>query len=49
MHPIIKVENLGKRYNIGRRQPYRTLRESLIETVTAPVRGIAGLAEPQRS
>src|SRR6202030_91527 len=43
MHPIIKVENLGKRYNIGRRQNYRTLRESLIETVTAPVRGIAGL------
>ena len=43
MHPIIKVENLGKRYNIGRRQSYRTLRESLIETVSAPVRGIAGL------
>ena len=43
MHPIIKVENLGKRYNIGRRQSYHTLRESLIETVTAPVRGIAAL------
>jgi lipopolysaccharide transport system ATP-binding protein len=43
MHPIIKVENLGKRYNIGRRQSYRTLRESVIETVAAPVRGIAGL------
>src|SRR5260370_15218378 len=43
MHPIIKVENLGKRYNIGRRQSYRTLRESVIETVSAPVRGIAGL------
>ncbi len=43
MHPIIKVENLSKRYQIGVRQPYRTLRESVIETVTAPVRGIAGL------
>ena len=43
MHPIIKVENLSKRYQIGFRQPYRTLRESLIETVAAPVRGIAGL------
>ncbi len=43
MHPIIKVENLGKRYQIGLRQPYRTLRESVIETVAAPVRGIAAL------
>jgi lipopolysaccharide transport system ATP-binding protein len=43
MHPIIKVENLGKRYRIGPRQPYLTLRESLIKAITAPARGMAGL------
>jgi len=40
MRPIIKVENLGKRYRIGSRQPYHTLRESLMETITAPARWV---------
>lgn len=38
MRPIIKVENLGKRYRIGSRQPYYTLRESLMRTLAAPAR-----------
>ena len=40
MRPIIKVENLGKRYRIGEREPYRTIRDSITRTVTAPWRGL---------
>jgi lipopolysaccharide transport system ATP-binding protein len=43
MHPIVRVEHLSKRYRIGRRERYRTLRESLIETAAAPVRGLKTL------
>jgi lipopolysaccharide transport system ATP-binding protein len=41
----IKVENLSKQYRIAglRRAPYRTLRESLVETVQAPFRRAAKL------
>jgi len=42
MQAVIKVENLSKRYRLGRREPYRTLRESLVESATAPFRAIAG-------
>ncbi len=47
MRPIIKVENLGKRYRIGSRQPYHTLRESLMQTVTAPMRWARRSLTPQ--
>ena len=40
MRPIIKVENLGKRYRIGEREPYRTIRESITRAVAAPWRGL---------
>ncbi len=40
MRPIIKVENLGKRYQIGEREPYRTLRDSITRAVAAPWRGM---------
>src|SRR5690242_19081271 len=43
MRPIIKVDSLSKRYRIGRRESYRTLRESLMNTVALPVRGISAL------
>ena len=50
MRPIIKVENLGKRYRIGEREPYRTIRDSITRAVAAPWRGlrarIAGEAAP---
>ncbi|MDQ3799379.1 MAG: ABC transporter ATP-binding protein [Acidobacteriota bacterium] len=38
MKPIIRVENLSKRYTLGGAQtPYSTLRESLVETAKAPL------------
>jgi lipopolysaccharide transport system ATP-binding protein len=40
--PVIRVEQLSKRYAIGaRQQTYRTLRESLTRTVSAPFRALA--------
>ena len=38
MQPIIRVQNLSKRYRIGRVEPYRTLRESIVRSVTEPAR-----------
>src|ERR1039457_4418932 len=34
----IRVENLGKQYRIGKRERYKTLRDTLTDTVTAPFR-----------
>jgi len=34
----IRVENLGKRYRIGQREPYKTLRDTVTEAFTAPFR-----------
>ena len=36
----IRVENLGKRYRIGRREVYRTLRNTLTDAMHAPFRRI---------
>ena len=33
----IRVEGLGKRYRIGTRPPYYSLRESLTQGITAPI------------
>jgi lipopolysaccharide transport system ATP-binding protein len=41
MRPIIKVESLGKRYELGHRENYRTFREALIRMASAPFRGAA--------
>jgi lipopolysaccharide transport system ATP-binding protein len=38
MQPIIRVHNFSKRYRIGRAEPYRTLRESIVHSVIAPAR-----------
>jgi lipopolysaccharide transport system ATP-binding protein len=35
VQPIIRVQNLSKRYRIGRGEPYRTLRESIVRSMTA--------------
>jgi len=43
MRPILKIENISKRYSVGKREHYRTLRESLVESVTAPARGLVSL------
>src|SRR5580692_924905 len=37
---VIRAENLGKRYRIGERAPYLTLRDALARAITAPLRGI---------
>src|ERR1043166_8779233 len=36
----IRVENLGKRYRIGKRERYKTLRDTLTDTMCAPFRRI---------
>jgi lipopolysaccharide transport system ATP-binding protein len=43
MRPIVKVANVAKRYRIGKREQYRTLRDALAEGLIAPLRGLAGL------
>ena len=35
---VVRVEGLGKQYRIGARRRYRTLRESIVETASAPLR-----------
>ena len=41
---VVRVEGLGKQYRIGARERYRTLRETVVEAATAPLRWLA--AEP---
>ena len=41
----IRVENLGKRYHIGPRERYRTLRDTLY----APFRALASVVRPPSS
>ena len=39
MNKIIKIENLGKQYRLGEANtPYSTLRESIVQTVTSPLK-----------
>jgi len=43
----IKVEGLSKQYRIGKRAPYKTLRESLTGLATAPLRHLGLLTHPE--
>ena len=45
----IQVENLGKLYRVGQLQPYKTLRETLMNAVSAPARAVASAIQRQRS
>jgi lipopolysaccharide transport system ATP-binding protein len=36
----IRVENLSKRYRLGQREPYKTLREAMARAATAPFRDL---------
>jgi lipopolysaccharide transport system ATP-binding protein len=45
----IRVERLGKRYRIGTRQPYHTLRESLTQGITAPIGRFANFLRRENS
>ena len=38
MQPIIRVQNLSKRYRLGRASPYHTVRESIVRSLAAPAR-----------
>ena len=40
MKPMIRIEGVSKRYRLGKRVPYRTFREALSETATAPLRAL---------
>src|ERR1700709_674561 len=43
---MIEVRNLSKRYRVGPRLRYRTLRESIVETLNAPIRKLRGHQSP---
>jgi lipopolysaccharide transport system ATP-binding protein len=43
MQPIIRVEKLGKRYDIGRREHFATMRDMVTNAVTAPIRALRRL------
>ncbi len=45
---VIRVDKLGKRYRIGERAPYLTLRDALARVVTAPMRRIRSLGASER-
>jgi lipopolysaccharide transport system ATP-binding protein len=43
----ISVENLGKMYRIGgKQQPYKRFTESLMDTMTAPLRRLRTIGQP---
>ena len=45
----VRVENLGKLYRIGERQPYNTLRENLGNIVAVPFRAVTSVFNGNRS
>lgn len=45
----IRVENLGKLYRIGQREPYYALRDQLMHSLTLPFRGLSRLFHLQSS
>ena len=44
---VIKVENLSKQYRIGAKEGYRTFRETLVDSVKAPIQGVQKLFNPK--
>jgi lipopolysaccharide transport system ATP-binding protein len=44
----LRVEGLGKRYVIGQRQKYRTLRDTITDAAMAPVRALSGRGGKKR-
>ena len=47
MRPIIEARGIGKEYRIGQRGSYRTLRDTIVQTVTAPARWVKRSATPK--
>jgi len=46
--PALEIRQLGKRYRIGVREPYTTLRDSLTHWVTRPWATLRGALAPER-
>ena len=46
---VIRVENLSKRYRIGQRERYKTLRDTLTEAMYAPFRAVGSVFARRRS
>ncbi len=47
MQPAISVKGVGKQYRIGaREEAYRTLREAIVDTATAPIRRLRQMGKP---
>ncbi|GAI17999.1 unnamed protein product, partial [marine sediment metagenome] len=46
---VIHVENLGKRYRVGQLEPYKTLRDTLVNTVSAPIHAVTSAFHQRRS
>lgn len=42
-NPIIKVNNLSKRYRIGAKERYLTFRDAIVDGISAPLRNLAKL------
>jgi len=47
--PAIRVEELGKRYRIGQREPYRALRDVMAEAAKAPLRMVGTITGRNRT
>ena len=45
----MRVENLGKLYRIGKRERYKTLRDTLTDAMYAPFRALASVGRPPSS
>jgi lipopolysaccharide transport system ATP-binding protein len=46
--PAIRIDKLSKLYRIGKRERYRTLRDTLTDVLTAPVRKARSLSRPNQ-
>ncbi|HWE28870.1 MAG TPA: ATP-binding cassette domain-containing protein, partial [Polyangia bacterium] len=47
MRPIIEARGIGKEYRIGARGSYRTLRDTIVQTMTAPARWLTRGGPPK--
>ena len=45
----IRVENLSKLYRIGQREPYKALRDTLADAISAPFRAAGSTLNGRRS
>jgi lipopolysaccharide transport system ATP-binding protein len=47
--PVIRADKLSKRYRIGSREPYRTLRDTIMDAVARPFRAVSARASRSSS